>query len=218
MCVADPVGPRTVTEHVEQPAVRLVPVPLAGHVTHVLQPADLLLDEHAVPGRFRCRSAQRSRVRPVLRRLLAGPTAPVAPLQQPQRRQSGGWLAPDQHVVVVRVSQVAAKVVQRAAPGVRPESTQLERGNALSDATVMVLDDGRTSGKLPWSRCGHDGIPHVFYFDSGATRRGRHEKRTLYIISLSVCTASQAALGKHTGGGGRGCRNLPKLPLKATNC
>lgn len=83
VCVADPVGPRTVAELVEQPAVRMVPVPLAGHVAHVLQPADLLLDEHPVPGRFRDRSAQRARVRPVLGRLPAGPTAPVAPLQQP---------------------------------------------------------------------------------------------------------------------------------------
>jgi len=74
---------------VEQPAVRLVPVPLAGHVAHVLQPADLLLDEHPVPGRFRGGSAQRARVRPVLGRLPAGPTAPVAPLQQPQRPQPG---------------------------------------------------------------------------------------------------------------------------------
>lgn len=81
VCVVDPVGPRTVTELVEQPAVRLVPVPLAGHVAHVLQSTDLLLDEHPVPGRFRGRSAQRARVRPVLGRLPASPTAPITPLQ-----------------------------------------------------------------------------------------------------------------------------------------
>lgn len=81
VCVADPVGPRTVVELVEQPAVRLVPVPLAGHVAHVLQSTDLLLDEHPVPGRFRGRSAQRARIRPVLGRLPAGPTAPITPLQ-----------------------------------------------------------------------------------------------------------------------------------------
>lgn len=134
VCVTDPVGPRTVAELVEQPAVRLVPVPLAGHVAHVLQPADLLLDEHPVPGRFRGSSAQRSRVRPVLGRLPAGPTAPVAPLQQPQRPKPGGRPAPDQHVVVVRVGQVAAQVVQRAARGLRPEPPELARGNALSAA------------------------------------------------------------------------------------
>lgn len=127
--VADTVGPRAVAEHVEQPAVRVVPVPLAGHVAHVLQPADLLLDEHAVPDRFRRGAAQRARLRPVHGRVSAGPAAPVQPLQ-PQRRQSGGLPATDQHVVVVRV-RPAAQVVQRAPRRVRPELPELARGDAL---------------------------------------------------------------------------------------
>lgn len=138
VCVADLVGPRTVVEHVEQPAIRLVPVPLAGHVAHVLQPGDLLLDEHALPSRFRSRVAQRARVRPVHGRLSEGATTPVPSLQQPQRRQPSGRPATDQHVVVVRVGQVAAQVVQRAARDIRSElQTELERGNSLN----------RTSGR-----------------------------------------------------------------------
>lgn len=124
-------GSRAVAEHVEQPAVRVVPVPLAGHVAHVLQPADLLLDEHAVPGRFRRRAAQRARLRPMHGRVSAGSAAPVQPLQ-PQRRQPGGWPATDQHVVVVRVGP-AAQVVQRTPRGVRPELPELARGDALVD-------------------------------------------------------------------------------------
>lgn len=116
LLVADTVGPRAVAEHVEQPAVRVVPVPLAGHVAHVLQPAHLLLDEHAVPGRFRGRAAQRARLRPVHGRL---PARPAAQPLQPQRPQPGGRPAPDQHVVVVRV-RPPAQVVQRASHHVRP--------------------------------------------------------------------------------------------------
>jgi len=144
---------------VEQPAVRLVPVPLAGHVAHVLQPADLLLDEHAVPDRVRGRAAQRARVRPVLGRLLAGHTTPVAPLQQPQRSQSSGRPAPDQHDVVVRVGQVTAQVVQRATRGVRPKPPELARGKALNTGTVPCgnVDDGRIPEKTPLSLRGFVG-------------------------------------------------------------
>lgn len=80
---ADSMGPRAVTEHVEQPAVRVVPVPLVGHVAHVLQPADILLDERSVPGRIRGRASQRARLRPAHGRLPANPATAV-PALQPQ--------------------------------------------------------------------------------------------------------------------------------------
>lgn len=123
-------GPPAIAEFVEQPAVRLVRVPLAGHVTHVLQSADLLLDECPVPGRFRDRAAQRAHVRPVYGRVPASPAAPVAPLQ-PQRRQPGGRPAPDQHVHVVRVGTPAQVVQWAASGGVRTELPEHERGDAL---------------------------------------------------------------------------------------
>lgn len=134
---ADNVGPRAVAELVEMPTVRVGAVPLAGHVAHVLQPAHLLLDEHAVPRRFRRRAAQRARVQPVHGRIPASAAAPVPPLQ-PQRRQPGGRPAPDQHVVVVRVG-AATQVVQRAACRgrqlVRPQLPQLARGHTLVKRT-----------------------------------------------------------------------------------
>lgn len=125
---ADTLGPSAVAELVEQPAVRMVPVPLAGHVAYVLQSADLLLDEHAVPGRVRGRTAQRARLRPVHGRVPARAAAPV-PLQ-PQRPQPGGGPAPDQHVHVVRV-RPPVKVVQWPARGLRPRLPELARGDAL---------------------------------------------------------------------------------------
>lgn len=134
---ADNVGPRAVAELVEMPTVRVGAVPLAGHVAHVLQPAHLLLDEHAVPRRFRRRAAQRARVQPVHGRIPASAAAPVPPLQ-PQRRQPGGRPAPDQHVVVVRVG-AATQVVQRAACRgrqlVQPQLPQLARGHTLVKRT-----------------------------------------------------------------------------------
>jgi len=171
---------------VEQPPVRLVPVPLAGHVTHVLQSADLLLDEHPIPGRFRGRSAQRSRVRPVLGRLPAGPTAPVAPLQQPQRTQPGGRPAPDQHDVVVRVGQVAAQVVQWAARGVRPEPPELARGNALSAAgTAHATSRSSAVAGHPEKRRCRGAVSaenHTLLTSTPRRWSATHENRTLYNI------------------------------------
>lgn len=117
----------------EQPAVRVVCVSLAGHVAHVLQSADLLLDERSVPDRFRGRRPLRARLRPVRGRLPAVPAAPAADaLQQPRQRQPrGDGTAPDQHDHVVRVGS-PAQVVQRAAGHKRPRRLpQLERGDAL---------------------------------------------------------------------------------------
>jgi len=68
--VAGVEGVRDVAARVEQPAVRVVRVPLASHIAHVLQPVDLLLHEHPIQGRFRVGPAQRARTG-----LHAGPAA-----------------------------------------------------------------------------------------------------------------------------------------------
>lgn len=67
--VAGVEGVRDVAARVEQPTVRVVRVSLAGHIAHVLQPADLLLHEYPVPSRFRVGAAQRAGTR-----VLAGPS------------------------------------------------------------------------------------------------------------------------------------------------
>lgn len=56
-------GVRDVAARVEQPAVRVVRVPLAGYIAHVLQSVDLLLHEHPVPGRFRVGVSKHARIR-----------------------------------------------------------------------------------------------------------------------------------------------------------
>lgn len=80
----DDVGPQAVIEHVEIPAIHVVRVSLASHVTYVLQPGDLLLDEQPIPRRFRSSSPQRTRLRPVHGRVSTDAAATV-PSVQPQR-------------------------------------------------------------------------------------------------------------------------------------
>jgi len=194
---------------VEQSAVRLVPVPLAGHVAHVLQPADLLLDEHPVPDGFRGRSPQRSRVRAVFGRLFEGNTKPVAPVQQPQRSQPGGRPAPDQHDVVVRVGQVAAQVVQRTARGVRPEPSELARGEALSAAAgTTVRAAYQLTARHPEEKCRYrctvSPVNRTLFFWTRARRDGGQStnsaNRTLYIFYIGPFRHTPGGTGPKVGG------------------
>lgn len=205
----DPVGPRTFTEHMEQSAVRLVPVPLAGHVAHVLQPADLLLDEHPVPDGFRGRSAQCSRIRAVFRRLFEGYATSVAPVQQPQRSQPGGRPAPDQHDVVARVGQVAAQIVQRTAYGVRPEPPELARGETLSaTAGTTVRAASQLTAKHLEEKCRYrctvSPVNRTLFFWTRARRAGgqttNSENHTLYVFYIGPFRHTPSGTGPKVGG------------------